>query len=139
MSETTTATPILDPQKFTMQDYLARERPIRGLAERDALDAGATVEYQLAKENRSVVALVDGTDVGEFLWTPRGSIESIAVAKLLRRRGIATGMLQHAQASGERVTHSNERTEDGDLWAQALGAPTAKVHLHQWEFDHPYN
>jgi hypothetical protein len=58
MSETTTATPILDPQKFTMQDYLARERPIRGLAERDALDAGATVEYQLAKETRSVVALV---------------------------------------------------------------------------------
>jgi hypothetical protein len=37
-----------------------------------------------------------------------------------RRRGVATGMWQHAQQAGLNPVHSPDRTDKGDAWAKSV-------------------
>jgi GNAT superfamily N-acetyltransferase len=75
--------------------------------------------------------------VGELSWyEPHGTIGSVEVDPNHRRRGVATAMLRHAEkVRGKPLIHSQDRTEEGDAWAHAVGGhvpPRREVTLGAW-------
>jgi hypothetical protein len=66
------------------------------------------------------------THVGDLLWNAKG-IRNVLVSPDQQRRGIATGMYQHAHSlasSNQRIPrpkHSADRTKAGDAWARSVG------------------
>lgn len=61
-------------------------------------------------------------------------IEGIDVHHDFRRKGIATGMWNHAVNSGINLVHSDERTDSGELWARKIGGPGHEI---SWSKDIP--
>lgn len=86
------------------------------------------------RESHFVRAKVgDYNEVGYLQWNSRdGHIERVSVAPQLRRKGIATAMLAHAnQAAQEHGLVSplhdpNDQTKSGKKWAKAVGGPSVK-------------
>jgi GNAT superfamily N-acetyltransferase len=64
----------------------------------------------------------DEGKVGHLLWHPNGEIQDVQVDEPHRRKGVATGMLEHAKTLKVKPPkHSELRTEEGDAWVQSLG------------------
>ena len=67
-----------------------------------------------------------GNELGSMLWSAK-EIRNIGVSADVQRRGVATGMYQHAQqlaASNPKIPqpkHSADRTKAGDAWARSVG------------------
>jgi len=74
----------------------------------------------------------EGTQVGNLHWSKKtGQILDVRVAKEHRRQGVATAMYRMAtQLAGERGVaapkHSNDRSDQGDAWAKAVGGRLPK-------------
>ena len=72
--------------------------------------------------------------MGSMLWSGK-EIRNIGVNADQQRRGVATGMYQHAQQLAEenaripQPKHSADRTAAGDAWARSVGGrlPRKKV------------
>jgi len=63
--------------------------------------------------------------VGEMQLAPdpdeHGNREIHDVGVLFKRRGIGTGLYNHAQEAGLNPQHSSWRTDEGDAWAHKVG------------------
>jgi tRNA(Met) C34 N-acetyltransferase TmcA len=67
-----------------------------------------------------------GEKVGHLLADHSGRIQSIAVTPAHQRRGVATGMWEHAQNLHRQglvpaPRHSKDRSDQGDAWAKSVG------------------
>jgi len=64
----------------------------------------------------------DEGKVGHLIWHPEGEIQDVQVSEPHRRKGVATGMYEHAKRLKVKPPeHSEFRTEEGDAWARAVG------------------
>lgn len=102
------------------------------------MDRGRQFEPKFRYVDRNLhhsIEAYDGlTDLGSLDWHKKtGEITSVITEKPYRRMGLATDMLKEAhRISAENgfatPTHSDTRTDDGDAWAQAMGAKPAEYH-----------
>ena len=91
----------------------------------------------------TVTAQHKGDSVGFMTWGHSGGVIDIGVAKAHQRKGVATGMWNHAlslggtvdKASGITVPHaehSAHRTRQGEAWAKSTGKshyfPPEEIH-----------
>jgi GNAT superfamily N-acetyltransferase len=90
-----------------------------------------------------VTAHHKGKQVGYLNWSMGGHIFDINVDPEHRRKGVATGMWNHALAQGGKydeslrmevsnVEHSEHRTREGEKWAKSTGKahyfPPEEIH-----------
>jgi len=86
-----------------------------------------SVEHNTAIEGHAVVSAQhpDGREVGFMELGPdsgRGRrVMDVQVHAEHRRKGVATGLWNHAKEQGLDPVHSSERTKAGDRWAQSVG------------------
>lgn len=67
---------------------------------------------------------VVGDVIGYLAWRKTGGeIADVSVDEPYRRRGIATGMFNHAKSlrGVARIKHSPAKTPEGILWAKSVG------------------
>ena len=90
-----------------------------------------------------VTAHHQGNQVGYLNWSMAGHVFDTNVDPEHRRKGVATGMWNHALAQGGKhdstlrqpvanVEHSTHRTPEGDAWAKSTGKahyfPPEEIH-----------
>jgi hypothetical protein len=102
------------------------------------MDRGRQFEPKFRHVDRNShhsIEAYDGlTDLGSLDWHKKtGEITSVITEKSYRRMGVATDMLKEAhriavQNGFVTPVHSGTRTDDGDAWSQAMGAPPAEFH-----------
>jgi hypothetical protein len=111
------------PAHENLSEYQFRYRPVK--------DSGPYVpEYS---HEVQAIHKETGERVGFASWSQSGNLWEIGVSEGHRRKGVATGMWNHAQnvadsAAGKGVNkripmveHSQNRTESGDAWAKSTG------------------
>lgn len=69
-----------------------------------------------------IVATYGDTVVGQMSWSSK-QIEGLDVSDTHQRKGLATAMWNWGQEMRPRPKHSNDRTDQGDAWAKAIGGP----------------
>lgn len=89
--------------------------------------------------SRSVYAYLGEQHVGTLLLNEDHSVREVSVHPDHRRKGIATAMVEHANANGMKVngSESSIRTDDGEALALKMGAPPRRYRA-VGDYDHRY-
>lgn len=113
-----------------------------------AKDHLSKVQFNLTQSEKEpwtehkLTANLGGKEVGYLHWGNAGGVIDVNVDKEHRRKGIATGMWNHALSlagstgpEGVRVPtveHSSHRTKSGESWAKSTGKahyfPPEEIH-----------
>jgi GNAT superfamily N-acetyltransferase len=81
------------------------------------------VRYQLSSPGRKSLGIYGNYDlrVASISWQEfTGEIKHVYTTPELRRRGIATALLQLAKRYEPKIHHSATRTLEADAWVEAL-------------------
>ena len=78
--------------------------------------------------------------IGALLLRHDGEVRNVVVKDEYRRKGIATGMWNHAVKAGLNPQHSESRTYLGNLWAKSVGgeAPENQLPTSDSDYDDYY-
>ena len=103
------------------------------LGSRTAADLPSGLRFENPKPNQVVAYDDDNPDpwlarfgVGVLSWDDNGVISWVAIQDdTYKRRGIATAMLEYARTIRPDIKHSDELSDSGSGWAQAVGSRTA--------------
>lgn len=98
-------------------------------------NAPYSYKFKNSKFFAEVTAHHQGKKVGEMWWNKdSGEIENIDVKPEHRRRGVATGMWNHAHSNAReagvaRPVHAVMRSNAGDAWAKAVGGEIPSLRI----------
>lgn len=96
---------------------------------------GYTYKMKSKKFFAEVTAHHNGKKVGDLWWNKdNGEVENVQVDPSHRRKGVATGMWNHANANARehevsRPKHAVMRSDAGDAWAKAVGGEIPSLRI----------
>jgi 2'-5' RNA ligase len=77
-----------------------------------------------------------GEHAGFAEFAADGGLDEIEVNPEHQRKGVATGIWEHAKSVGINPQHSNVRSSDGDEWAHSTGDPVPE---NEWKYPNSFS